>query len=354
VTSQDTGRGTGQSGISVAMATYNGARFLEEQLESLAGQTALPGELVVGDDGSDDETPAILERFAAAAPFPVRITRNPARLGYGDNFLAAAERCRGPWIAFCDQDDVWLPHRLGEAAAEIGRAGPSLCLVIQGAGVVDEALTPLGQMVSGTPRRRVVGRLGAFAFESALGFCQTFRADLLSGIPWRARPAQFHDRDTPIGHDMLIAMLALTLGDTLRLPGHAALYRRHGGNVSAIVGGDEDGPQASAVPAPGASLYALWAERAGERAAFLDHAADVAADAGQARALADAAAAYHRLARGMQGRARLHRDASPLIRLAEHGRLWAHGHYLGAPAQRLGPRAALKDAARVLGLVGPS
>ncbi|RMG82452.1 MAG: glycosyltransferase, partial [Chloroflexi bacterium] len=105
--------------ISVAMATYNGEACLNEQLESLVRQEHQPYELVVGDDGSSDRTLDILRAFAARAPFPVRVTVNPERLGFGENFLQTARRCSGEWIAFCDQDDVWLPHKLAACATAI-------------------------------------------------------------------------------------------------------------------------------------------------------------------------------------------------------------------------------------------
>ncbi len=98
--------------ISIALATFNGARFLKEQLASLVEQTFLPAELVVTDDGSTDETSAILEWFAGVAPFPVSVHRNEQRLGYGMNFLKAASLCSGDVISFSDQDDVWLPAKL--------------------------------------------------------------------------------------------------------------------------------------------------------------------------------------------------------------------------------------------------
>lgn len=76
--------------ISVALATYNGARFLCSQLDSIAAQTRLPDELVIGDDGSADGTVEIIKEFAAVAPFPIRLTINEKNLGFGDDFLATA------------------------------------------------------------------------------------------------------------------------------------------------------------------------------------------------------------------------------------------------------------------------
>ena len=86
--------------VSVAMTTFNGAPYLEEQLESLLGQRHLPAELVVGDDGSEDDTLAILQRFSQKASFPVFVHRNADRLGFRRNFIRTAERCRGELISF--------------------------------------------------------------------------------------------------------------------------------------------------------------------------------------------------------------------------------------------------------------
>jgi glycosyl transferase family 2 len=105
--------------VSVVMATYNGARFLEPQLASIAAQTRLPDELVVCDDQSSDDTVEIVERFASRAPFEVRVVRNPERLGFAGNFLHAARLSRGDLIAWSDQDDVWLPEKLAVCAREL-------------------------------------------------------------------------------------------------------------------------------------------------------------------------------------------------------------------------------------------
>ncbi|MCW6511076.1 glycosyltransferase [Lichenifustis flavocetrariae] len=98
--------------ISVALATYNGERFLREQLESLARQSRLPDELVVADDGSTDRTLDIVREFATSAPFKTVLLGIEGRLGYRANFMRCAQHCSGDLIAFCDQDDVWDEDKL--------------------------------------------------------------------------------------------------------------------------------------------------------------------------------------------------------------------------------------------------
>ncbi|MBA3247724.1 MAG: glycosyltransferase family 2 protein [Pyrinomonadaceae bacterium] len=129
--------------LSVAMCTYNGARYLQEQLASLAAQTRPPDELVVCDDCSTDETRAILEEFRARAAFPVRLYFNEQNLRVVRNFAKAISLCGGDIIALCDQDDVWLPEKLSRFEAEFARA-PEIGLVFSDLEVVDEDLRPLG------------------------------------------------------------------------------------------------------------------------------------------------------------------------------------------------------------------
>lgn len=129
--------------LSVALCTHNGARFLEAQLASIAAQDRLPDELVICDDCSSDATPALIERFAAAAPFPVRFSVNRERLGSTGNFSQAIGICTGDVIVLADQDDVWKPHKittLGRALEDSPKAG----FAFSNANIVDEDLRPIG------------------------------------------------------------------------------------------------------------------------------------------------------------------------------------------------------------------
>src|ERR1700756_445999 len=98
--------------ISIAITTFNGEKYLEQQLASLDSQTAPPAEIVAVDDCSQDETVCVLERFANRSRIPVRIFKNEANIGYKRNFLRAASLCRGDAVAYCDQDDVWAEQKL--------------------------------------------------------------------------------------------------------------------------------------------------------------------------------------------------------------------------------------------------
>ena len=132
------------STVSVALCTYNGSAHLSAQLASILAQTRLPDELIVGDDCSTDSTVQILEQFAARAPFSVQITVNERNLGSSRNFSETMARCRGDFIALCDQDDVWLPSKLQRLIAVL-EAWPDVGLVFSDAQLVDDELKPLGR-----------------------------------------------------------------------------------------------------------------------------------------------------------------------------------------------------------------
>lgn len=124
--------------MSVVMCTYEGARFLQEQLDSIAAQTRLPDELVVCDDGSTDATPAILTRYAEAAAFPVRVRRNASRLGVARNFEQAISLARGEILALSDQDDVWRRDKL-QLLEQVLSENPEAGYAFSDAVLVDEA-----------------------------------------------------------------------------------------------------------------------------------------------------------------------------------------------------------------------
>lgn len=123
--------------ISVAMCTYNGARFVTEQLESIQNQTLLPNELVVCDDGSTDNTLALVEQFAKKAPFPVRIFQNEHQLGVTKNFEKALTHCRGDLLFLADQDDCWVPEKIAHLS-KVFSENPPINVIFSDALLVDE------------------------------------------------------------------------------------------------------------------------------------------------------------------------------------------------------------------------
>lgn len=123
--------------VSVAMCTYNGARYLTEQLESIQQQSRPVDELVVCDDVSQDETVTLLQKFAEESGIRVRIQVNPVNLGYIRNFEQALHLCQGDLIFMADQDDIWHPQKV-EAICNLFQARSELLGITHDGRLVDE------------------------------------------------------------------------------------------------------------------------------------------------------------------------------------------------------------------------
>lgn len=98
--------------ISVAMCTYNGARYIQEQLRSILSQTRKVDEIVICDDGSKDETLDIIQHTAQSSSVTIRLVQNKENLGFFRNFLQAISLCTGDIIFLSDQDDVWRDDKV--------------------------------------------------------------------------------------------------------------------------------------------------------------------------------------------------------------------------------------------------
>ena len=324
--------------FSIAMATFNGARYLREQLASIALQTSRPAELVACDDGSGDETLEILRAFGESAPFEVRVEVNPQRLGASDNFLKAASLCRSDWIAFCDQDDVWLPGKLAAVGALVRRRS-GLVLVAHRASLVDETLRPSGRIlhVPTVRRLRVVPPLAQSFWAYPYGFTMSFSARLLRAAPIAGRPVESHDR--------WIAIVASVLGETAYLPEVLALYRRHGQNASQL---HPPLTPLGTLKQQGVEKEFSAASRLLEQlAAHLGQSAATASGE-EATRLAEGARVYARHAAALSQRSELSRVGAPLgRRLRGYARLIASGGYRTHENGGLGWRACMKDALRI-------
>jgi len=200
------------------MATYNGAPYLPQQLASLAAQERLPDELVITDDRSSDETPAIVAEFAESAPFPVRFFPNPERLGLRDNFQRALSLAQGDLLFLCDQDDAWFPSKI-RRVAEMLEHDAEAVLVMNDKIIADEDLNPTDATMLSNIRS-----YGQSTSLFVAGCCSGFRRswlDVVLPIP-----------DGIAYHDLWIVGLAHDLGVVTLCEEPLQYYRRHGANAS--------------------------------------------------------------------------------------------------------------------------
>ena len=213
--------------LSVAMCTYNGARFLPQQLESISAQTRLPDELVVCDDGSVDESVEIVRRFTKSALFPVRLELNEKNLGSTKNFEQAIGLCQGDLIALADQDDVWKPQKLAVLETTL-KERPEAGYAFSDAELIDERSTPIqttlwesvrfrGRVLRDFSETRQVAAL--LRRNVATGATMAFRSHLKSIL----LPMSPH-----FVHDYWTALLASCVGSQgVPVPERLVQYRQH-------------------------------------------------------------------------------------------------------------------------------
>ena len=98
--------------ISVVMTTYNGEKFLTQQLDSLLAQSYPLFEIIICDDNSTDSTLTILKSYEEKSDINISVFCNEENIGYVKNFQKSISHCNGDYLVFCDQDDIWLPNKI--------------------------------------------------------------------------------------------------------------------------------------------------------------------------------------------------------------------------------------------------
>lgn len=132
--------------ISVAMCTYNGAKYLPEQLKSIADQIIPVDELVVCDDGSNDDTIEVLKTFSKNSSFPIFIHQNKSNLGSTKNFEKCLSLCKGDIIFLSDQDDAWRKDKVEKQLAYFNQY-PETDAVFSDAMMMDDDSKPTGRTI---------------------------------------------------------------------------------------------------------------------------------------------------------------------------------------------------------------
>jgi Glycosyl transferase family 2 len=256
--------------LSVALCTYNGARFLPEQLRSISEQTRPPDELVICDDQSRDATNEVVGEFARKATFAVRRYVNEQRLGPARNFEKAIALCRGDVIALSDQDDVWSKRKL-ELLLEQIDGNPNVAMAFSDAELVDERLCAVGRRAWDIAR---FDEEEQQRFRRGEGFAILAGKCVVTGATM-AFPSRLRGLILPIpllesfagrsGHDAWIAILATAVGDVVPVPEPLIKYRLHPGQVIGFPIRDEESSALESAPAPRGRLRprvrrgdALW------------------------------------------------------------------------------------------------
>lgn len=207
--------------ISIAMATYNGSKYIQEQLDSFACQTRLPDEVIICDDGSTDETFTICEHFKERSPFTVQVFQNDHNIGYARNFERALSLCSGDVVFLSDQDDVWYPEKI---AAIVNRfvADKNTMLIIHDIEYCDVFLNRTGQ----SKIQRIAATQDPLTGYVTGMATAVRRAFLASCLPF----PQYLESFTT--HDRWLHECALLIDAKSIVPTVFADYRRHATNAT--------------------------------------------------------------------------------------------------------------------------
>lgn len=220
--------------ISIALCTYNGEKYLTEQLQSLFDQTLKPNEIVISDDGSKDGTLEIVAQFQSKNLIPIRLLKHEKNLGVYKNFIHCIEQCESEIVFTCDQDDYWMPDKL-EKHMRI-HENEAIDLVYSNAEVVlntlDNILYPLWERESILDVQKGKSSFSSLVVkgQSIAGCCMSFKKS-------------FFEKILPVPdlvyHDDWIATSACLSGKIIGLPEPLIKYRQHDGNVVGTVRGSK-------------------------------------------------------------------------------------------------------------------
>jgi glycosyltransferase involved in cell wall biosynthesis len=204
--------------VSIAIATYNGEKYLCEQLDSIKNQTYSDLEIIICDDGSTDTTWSILQNYAHADS-RIKIFRNERNLGLVKNFEKAISLCTGDFIALSDQDDIWLPEKIKTLLYTI----KSCDLIHSDASLIDENNTVFEKSFSSYSNKNHSNDFLGYLFGNNVTGCTAlFRRSLLEGhLPF---PEEVHV------HDWWIAILAAKNNGVTYLHQPLIHYRQHNNN----------------------------------------------------------------------------------------------------------------------------
>lgn len=206
--------------VSVAMATYNGEKYLKEQIDSILVNLSENDELVISDDGSTDGTVDIIHKYIKNDN-RIKLFEGP-RNGVKQNFANAINKCLGKYIFLCDQDDIWCENKVEEVLSFFEKKD-DITLVIHNCKIVDGNLKETGKNFFDY-RKSGNGILKNIWKNTYIGCCIAFKSELKNKILPIPNDIEMHDQ--------WIGILNEKYGKSYFLDKCLIKYRRHENNVS--------------------------------------------------------------------------------------------------------------------------
>lgn len=202
--------------VSVCIATYNGEKYIKEQIESILCQLTPDDEIIISDDGSKDNTVRIVDSFH---DHRIKVFINNGKHGVIFNFENALKQAAGDYIFLCDQDDVWENDKVQTCTAYLKNKD----LILHDASLIDKHGKKYCNSYFSL-RNSKIGYFNNLYRNSYLGCCMAFRKELLKYIFPFPKHIEMHDR--------WIGLQAEIYGETALVHKSLSKYRIHGNNVS--------------------------------------------------------------------------------------------------------------------------
>ena len=187
---------------SVAMCTYNGSEFIQEQLSSILNQTLPVDEIVICDDGSSDNTRELIQTIQHNSNISIALYENPSNLGFKYNFFRAISLCSGDLVFLSDQDDVWHPTKV-ETIAQWFCTHPTYNVVFTDASLIDSKGENLDECLWSRfgfdkKKQRYFDHgygLDIWAWSNrATGATMVFKKQFFDSINWEDSSDEYHDK----------------------------------------------------------------------------------------------------------------------------------------------------------------
>lgn len=224
--------------IDILLATFNGGRFLREQLDSILAFLPEDARLLIQDDGSADETPMILAEYENIYPDSIRIISSlPHEKSAKGNFLSLLRESDADYVFFCDQDDVWEQdkvqkslHLIKNGETQYGQDCP--LLVHTDLFVVDAQLQPIAPSFWRYQNLDETPSLNRLLVQNSITGCTVCMNRPLIQLVKMANASDM------LMHDWWAALIATSMGHMLALNEPLIRYRQHGGNQLGASGFD--------------------------------------------------------------------------------------------------------------------
>ena len=215
--------------VDIVMATFNGERYLAQQLDSILNQTFSDWRLIVRDDGSTDGTLSILQSYAQRYPDKIRILAPGPHLGPRGSFSALLAESTAAYTMFCDQDDVWVPSKIQESLrvmqqAERTHSSSVPLLVYTDLTVVDAELTIRDASFLHYQKSGPLTNFKSLLITNTIAGCTIL-------INQRLRSLVGTIPDTVVMHDWWTGLVASAFGRVIFVPQATVLYRQHSRNA---------------------------------------------------------------------------------------------------------------------------